>query len=133
MRVAELMRTDVVTIDPEATVAELVQAMADSRVSGVPVVSSTGRVLGVVTVTDVLRAESEQGDSRDRTRLFEHTVVRDLMTPDAHTIELDADVRQAAQRMLYADVRRLFVEEQGRLVGVISATDVAQAVGAGRL
>jgi len=35
--------------------------------------------------------------------------------------------------MLYADVRRLFVEEKGRLVGVISQTDIAQAVGSGRL
>jgi CBS domain-containing protein len=35
--------------------------------------------------------------------------------------------------MLYGDVRRLFVEDQGRLVGVISQTDIARAVGTGRI
>jgi CBS domain-containing protein len=35
--------------------------------------------------------------------------------------------------MLYAEVRRLFVEERGRLVGVISQTDIAHAMGTGRL
>ena len=55
------------------------------------------------------------------------------MTSGAVTIEPDADVRQAAQRMLYGEVRRLFVEEKGRLVGVVSQTDIAQAMGSGRL
>ena len=45
MRVADLMQKDVRTIGPDATVAELVQAMADSRVSGLPVVTSSGRVI----------------------------------------------------------------------------------------
>lgn len=91
MRVADLMQKDVRTITAEASVAELVQAMADSR------------------------------------------VVRDLMTPDPYVIGPDADVREAARHMLYGDVRRLFVEDQGRLVGVISQTDIAHAVGTGRI
>lgn len=132
-RVADLMQTDVRTIAREATVKELVQAMADSRVSGLPVVDRSGHVLGVVTATDVLQASAEQGDATDRTRLFEHTTAADLMTPNPHLIEPDADAREAAQRMLYTEVKRLFVEEKGRLVGVISQTDIAQAVGNGRL
>jgi CBS domain-containing protein len=133
MRVAELMQKDVRTIAPEASVAELVRAMADSRVSGLPVVSPTGHVIGVVSATDVLQASAEPEDSRARTTLFEHTMVRDLMTPDPFVIQPDADVREAAKHMLYGDVRRLFVEDQGRLVGVISQTDIAHAVGTGRI
>jgi CBS domain-containing protein len=60
-------------------------------------------------------------------------MVRDIMTPKPHVIEPEADVREAAQRMLYTEVRRLFVEDDGRLVGVISQTDIAHAVGTGRL
>ncbi len=133
MRVADLMQTDVRTTAPDAPVASVVQAMADSRISGLPVVDPTGRVLGVVSATDVLQATAEQDDATARSRFFEHTTARDIMTPTAHTIEPDADVRQAAQQMLYGDVRRLFVEEQGRLVGVISQTDIAQAMGSGRI
>lgn len=133
MRVADLMQTDVRTIPPDASIAELVEALADSHVSGLPVVNPTGHVIGVVSATDVLQASAEQGDARARTNLFERMTVSDIMTPNAHLIEPDADARDAAKQMLYGEVRRLFVEEKGRLVGVISQTDIAHAVGSGRL
>ena len=133
MRVADLMQKDVRTIAPEATVADLVQAMADSRVSGLPVVTSTGHVIGVVSATDVLQAGAENTDATSRENLFEHQMVRDLMTPNPYVIQPDADAREAPKHMLYTDVRRLFVEDQGRLVGVISQTDIAHAVGTGRI
>jgi len=133
MRVADLMRTDVTTIGPDAPVAELVRAMADSHISGLPVIDARGHMIGVVTATDVLQAAAEGEDARARTRLFEHTTARDLMTSTPQTIEPAADVRQAAQHMLYAEVRRLFVTDHGRLVGVISQTDIAHAIGTGRL
>lgn len=133
MRVAELMRTDVITIAPDASIGELVQSLADTRVSGLPVVDRAGRVIGVVSATDVLQAAGEKDDPKARSTMFEHTLVRDIMTPNPQLIQPDADARQAAQQMLYTEVRRLFVEEQGRLVGVISQTDIAHAVGLGRL
>jgi CBS domain-containing protein len=133
MRVADLMQTDLSTVPPDAPVAEVVQAMADGHVSGLPVVDSDGRVLGVVSATDVLQAAAEHDDRKGRTTLFEHTTARDIMTSGAITIDPDADVREAAQRMLYGEVRRLFVEDKGRLLGVVSQTDIAHAMGSGRL
>jgi CBS domain-containing protein len=81
----------------------------------------------------VLQASAEKEDTRARANLFEHTTVGDIMTRDAHVIEPDTDARDAAKQMLYGEVRRLFVQENGRLVGVVSQTDIAQAVGSGRL
>jgi CBS domain-containing protein len=107
--------------------------MAAGDVSGLPVVDSRGRVLGVVAATDVLRAAAEHHDRKGRTSVFEPTTARDIMTSGAITIEPDADVREAAQRMLYGDVRGLFVEDKGRLLGVVSQTDIAHAMGSGRL
>lgn len=133
MRVAELMRHPVQSVAPDQTVEELVRAMADAHVSGLPVVDRSGRVLGVVTATDVLQAAAEKEDERARANLFTHTTAADLMTRTVLTIEPDADVRHAAQQMLYTEVRRLFVVEKDRLVGVISQTDIAQAMGTGRL
>jgi CBS domain-containing protein len=133
MKVAELMRTDVATIAPDASIADLVRVLADARVSGLPVVNPAGRVIGVVSSTDVLQAAAEQGDSDARSTLFEHMTVRDIMTPTPQVIEPEAGVREAAQRMLYGEVRRLFVEDDGRLVGVISQTDIAHALGTRRL
>jgi CBS domain-containing protein len=133
MRVAELMQTDVKSIAPDASIAELVGSLAETRVSGLPVVNTEGHVVGVVSAGDVLRAAAKQDDGEARAALFQQVRVRDIMTPNPHVIEPDADSREAAKHMLYADVRRLFVEERGKLVGVISQTDIAHAVGTGRL
>lgn len=133
MKVADLMQSDVTTIAPDASIAELVQTLADSRVSGLPVVSPAGRVIGVVSATDVLQTAAEQSDSDARSMMFERMTVRDIMTTTPLVIDPDADAREAAQHMLYTDVHRLFVEDSGRLVGVISQTDIAHAVGLRRL
>ena len=133
MRVAELMQTDVRTIAPDASIAELVQLLAEARVSGLPVVDAARRVVGVVSAGDVLRAAAEVDEEKARAMLFDQVKVSDLMTPNPHVIAPDADARDAAKHMLYADVRRLFVEDRERLVGVISQTDIAHAVGTGRL
>jgi predicted transcriptional regulator len=55
------------------------------------------------------------------------------MTPKPLMIESTADVQEAARHMLYAEVRRLFVEENGVLVGVISQTDIVRAVATGKI
>jgi CBS domain-containing protein len=49
------------------------------------------------------------------------------------TIAPDASVKEAAQALLYADVHRLFVVDEDRLVGVISTTDIVRAVANGRI
>ena len=87
----------------------------------------------MVSATDVLQAGAEHEDAKAREYLFEHQMVRDLMTPNPYVIQPEADVREAGKHMLYADVRRRSVEDQGRLVGIISQTDIAHAVGAGRV
>lgn len=133
MRVAELMQTNVRTIAADATIADAVQTMADAHVSGLPVVSNTGRLVGGVATTNVLQAQAETTDRRARTELFEHTPVRDLMSSNPLTVAPDDDVREAARQMLYTEVHRIFVVDQDRLVGVISQTDIAHAVGTGRL
>lgn len=133
MLVADLMQKEVRSIAPDASVGELVRALADSRVSGLPVVGPSGRVIGVASATDVLQASAEKDDAAAQASLFEHTTVKDIMTPNPRVIEPEADVREAAKHMLYTEVRRLFVEDHGRLVGVISQTDIAQALGSGRV
>ncbi|MBI4419883.1 MAG: CBS domain-containing protein [Gemmatimonadetes bacterium] len=133
MRVADLMRTDLVVVDAETTVAEAVVTLADAHVSALPVVDSRRRLLGVLSTTDVLQAEADAGSPEERERLFEETTVRDIMTPEPRTIGPEADVREAAQQMLYLEVHRLFVEEAGKLTGVISQSDVVRAVATARI
>ena len=133
MRVRELMQQDVKTVDPEAAVNDAVVSLTDSHISALAVVDGTGRMVGVVSSTDILTSEAEAQDAVEREALFEQMVVRDIMTPRPLTISPEADVREAAQQMLYADIHRLFVTSGERVVGVISTTDIMRGVATGHL
>jgi CBS domain-containing protein len=133
MRVRELMQKDVKTIGVDAAVSDAVVTLTDSHISALPVLDGIGQVVGVISSTDILTSEAEAADAAERDALFEETPVRDLMTRHLLTIAPEADVKQAAQEMLYADVHRLFVIEDDRVVGVISTTDIVRAVARGHL
>jgi CBS domain-containing protein len=128
MKVADLMQQDVVAVNPESALAEAITLLADAHVSALPVVSSTGQLVGVISASDILGAEAEVQSAEGRATLFETTTVQELMTPTPQVIEPQADVRDAARRMLYAEVHRLFVTTGERLEGVISATDIVRGV-----
>lgn len=133
MKVAELMQRKVKTVGSDATVADAIVSLADGHISGMPVVDGAGKVIGVLSTTDLLTAEAEAGDSAARQTLLENTSVRDIMTPRPFTIAPSEDVREAARQMLYADVHRLFVAEGDKVVGIISTTDIVRAVATGKL
>jgi CBS domain-containing protein len=133
MKVRELMKTDLKTVDPDATVAEAVTVLADGHVSGLPVVDGRRRVLGVISASDVVAAIAESGSATERERLFDGTRVREIMTPRPQVVTSDTDVAEAARVMLYLEIHRLFVEEAGELVGVISQSDIAGAVATAKL
>ena len=134
MKVADIMRTDVKTVDLDATVADAISMLADVHVSALPVTDARGRVVGVLSTTDILNALSETLEPEAREQVFDATRVRELMTPRSRVIAPEADVLEAAREMLYLDVHRLFVEDGGgRLVGVISQTDIVAAVATARI
>jgi len=133
MRVAELMQRNIRTVRGEASVAEAIVSLADGHISGMPVVDGAGKVVGVLSTTDVLTAEAEVEDPVARQALLENTTVQDIMTPRPFTIGPGADVREAARQMLYGDVHRLFVAEGDQVVGIISTTDIVRAVATGKL
>lgn len=131
--VADLMQDNVTAVRPDSTVADVIASLADVHVSAVPVVDVHGRILGVVSTSDVLTEEAEAGDRAARSTLLDTTLAQDIMTRKPLTIHPEADVRDAARQLLYADVHRLFVVSGNRLAGVISTTDIVRAVATGRL
>ncbi|MGD2136184.1 MAG: CBS domain-containing protein [Gemmatimonadales bacterium] len=133
MRVAELMVTDLTVVNEDITMAEAVLQLADARVHGAPVVDRRGRIVGVLSSSDILQATAEGTGSAEGEEVFSQTLVRDIMTTPPRTVRADDDVRTAAQRMLDLDVHRLFVEDGGELIGVIAQSDIVRAVATGKL
>jgi CBS domain-containing protein len=133
MRVADVMQSNLRTMNCRDTIADAVSLLAESHVSGVPVLDDHGRLVGVLSSSDILGALAEHSDPEAREKVFEDTLVQEVMTPRPQTVTPDALVKDAAQRMLYLEVHRLFVEQEGRLLGVVTTTDLVRAGGAARV
>jgi CBS domain-containing protein len=124
--VAEVMTRGVLVLRKETTLREAVEYLATQHVSGAPVVDAKRRLAGAITTSDILQAESEGVDP-------EATTVADIMTSPVLTVAPETELREAALAMEYGDVHRLFVEEDGQLLGVISRSDVSRALATGRV
>jgi CBS domain-containing protein len=133
MRIAELMQTEVQTIPADARVSDAATTLADARVSALPVVDDGGGLIGLISTTDILALEEEAESERARDKVLDETPVRDVMTPTPVTISPEADIREAARRILDADVHRLIVTQGDRMLGIISTTDIIRAVATGQL
>jgi CBS domain-containing protein len=131
--VSDIMQKDVRTITEDAPVAEAIVALADGHISGLPVLNRAGELVGVVSSTDILAAEAESGSGTELEQVAIHTHVGEIMTRQPRTVEPTAQVKVAAQEMLYLDVHRLLVVTNGKLLGVVSQTDIVRAVASGRL
>lgn len=115
-RVGAVMATSPVALGRSATRPEIVRALRDWRMTALPVLAGDGRVIGVVTDTDLLhRAEP--------------TTAEELMTTPALTVHVDTPLQAAAEVMAQRRVRQLPVTDaEGRLSGMISRGDILAAL-----
>lgn len=127
MLVRDLMQRNLVTVASDATIAEAVEALVDAHVSALPVLDSFGRAVGVISARDILTAERACSDPTARENLFDTTLVLEVMQAWPATASPLTELHEAAERILRLGTQRLFVEQDGALVGVISMTDIARA------
>lgn len=123
MRIADVLRgkgSDVLTIDPSATVAELIARIAGRNVGALPVVDA-GRLVGIVSERDVVRRLHDVG-----TALLERQVA-EIMTTEVTTCRPDDSVVDLAQIMTERRFRHLPVVVDGELRGIVSIGDLVKA------
>ncbi len=133
MKVSDLMVADLAVVNEDISIREAVIQLADARVHAMPVVDRRGRLVGVLSSSDIVQTAAEQRSAGDTDAMFDDMMVRDIMTTPPKTSGPDEDVRAAAQRMLQLDVHRLFMVQQAELLGVIAQSDIVRAVADGRL
>jgi CBS domain-containing protein len=113
MKAREIMTRDVVTLSPTLPIQEATLLMVRRGIHGAPVVDADGRLVGMVSFIDLKRAAGEERS------------VRDLMwTPI--TVDEDAPVQEVVARMLEEKVRRVVIVRDGRVAGIVSATDIVR-------
>ena len=114
----EVMTRDVLTVAPEDTIGEAAQKMTDQGVGAV-VVSDFGRLIGIFTERDRMRAVAGRVHPSEAR-------VREWMTPDPLTMTEDASVEDAGQAMIERGFRHIPVVAAERAVGIVSIRDVAE-------
>jgi acetoin utilization protein AcuB len=127
--VQDWMRENPVTIDPDATLAAAQELMIENEVRRLPVVER-GELVGIITNSDILRqipATVEEIDDDTRLLLTQRTV-REVMTYSPMTINPSATIQEAAERMLEYQISGLPVVRNGKVVGIITESDIFRLV-----
>jgi CBS domain-containing protein len=143
MRAHQIMTRQVITIAAGASIVDAANIMLDKHISGLPVVDDAGAVVGIVSQGDFIR-RAEIGTERKRGRWLKFLVgpgtaasdfvrergrkVEEIMTPDPCTVTEDATLEDIVELMERNHVKRLPVLRGDRLVGIVTRTNLLQAV-----
>jgi len=112
--------THVHTTRPDASLAELLDALCEEHIGALPVMDQ-GEILGIVTERDVLVALRRRLD-------LDATKAMQIMTADVLTAAEHEDLGTAMHRMTEGRVRHLPILRRGRLVGLVSIGDIVNAL-----
>jgi CBS domain-containing protein len=111
------MKTTLYSVDPSTTVGEALSLMAQNRI-GSALIMEEGRLVGIFTERDTVRAISQSHDAPAHE-------ISSWMTRDPKTVSPDVEVDDAMRTMLDHGFRHLPVVEHGKVIGMISMRDLA--------
>lgn len=145
MIATDVMTLDVVSVNSDCTVYQMAELMVSRRISGVPVVSDDGRVLGIVTEADLLHRPELERQERNYSswlsRLFcgpESSAIRyiksfgmhasEVMTSPAIVVDGGTPVGEIARILEERKIKRVPVVHLDRLIGIVSRTDLMKCI-----
>ncbi|KAB2352251.1 CBS domain-containing protein [Actinomadura rudentiformis] len=136
-KVGDVMTRDVISVPEDTLFVEIVETLAENRISAVPVVGEHNEVLGIVTEADLLRKEEFSDRGAGTRPLLESprhrrarakataTDARSAMSTPAVVVTPDTTVAAASRRMAKRGFKHLpVVDDQGRLDGIVSRADL---------
>lgn len=148
MKVHEVMSRPAVTVGPEIKIPEIARIMREGQISGVPVVDAEGHLLGLITELDLIERNAplreprylavlsglipvgldEYRDYKDQVRHVLATNAKELMTTEVHTVTPSADLEDVMKIMTDPANISLPVVEAGKVVGVVTRTDLVRVI-----
>jgi CBS domain-containing protein len=143
MQVRDVMTPDVISVTAKDTVLEAARMMLQNRISGLPVVDASGRLVGMVTEGDFLR-RGEIGTERQRPKWLEILLgpgrmadeyvrssgrkIEDVMTSDPVTVSEEDSLETVVELMERRHIKRLPVLRDGKMVGIVSRANLMHAL-----
>jgi CBS domain-containing protein len=152
---ADIMQRDMITVGPSDTLRDALESMTANHVTGLPVMDSKSRCIGLITASDILGFEEEHAEESAEDGMLQHfnpelrkwesvpisafgleefgdVRVEEVMTRELVHVSRDTPLKQVAQKMLDADVHRVLVmDEKFNLYGIISSFDFVRVVAEG--
>lgn len=145
LRAADIMTIEPVCIDLGSTIRQVARLFDEHEISGAPVVDSSGRLVGVVSRTDLVRRYTSGEDDRDPRMLAELfsddneddegimpeqvIAVDDFMTDDPVTADPTAPIKDVAAKMVAARVHRVIIVDKDETpVGIVTSLDLVKAL-----
>jgi len=150
--VSNIMQREVLTVENDWSLDQLARFLTDNQISGAPVITDNGGLVGVVSLTDIVRhngapethttehstheyylhgLEMQVGQNVSRAFHVEEessVTVQDIMTPMIFEISENASLQEAADTMVKGHIHRLFVTRKGRIVGIVTALDILASI-----
>ena len=143
MRAHQIMTRTVISVTPETKIVDAANTMLQKHISGLPVVDATGKLVGIVSEGDFIR-RSEIGTQRKRGRFLKFILgpgkeaadfvhehgrkIGEIMTPQPLTITEDTPLDEIADLMEKNGVKRLPVMRADKIVGIVTRSNLLQAV-----
>jgi len=127
LMVRDWMTPDPITVEPRTTLPAAYYLMKLNHIRRLPVVDHESRLVGIVTLGDIREARPKEST---RLNLWEHHFltasleVQDFMSPNPVAVAPDTSIRHAAQLMLQRKIGGLPVVDGGRLVGILTESDL---------
>ena len=118
MIIKEVMSRDVKTIRPIDTIKQAAILMNENRIGSLIVISGTGELKGIVTERDILTDVVAEGKDSNLVK------IGDIMTKDLVVISPDKTLEEAADLMTEKKIKKLPIVHEGKLVGIVTATDL---------
>ena len=136
MLAKDVMNPNVITVRKDTPVKEIARIMLEKDISGLPVVDRNENVVGVVSELDLMRKQIKPNEPsiwtmiwgdpdrekqhRDAIRKYMGKTAGDVMTAPAMTVEASDSLEKVGNLMFNKKIKRVFVTEGGKLVGVVS-------------
>ena len=148
----DIMNKDVLSVGMDWTIDQLADYLIANSISGVPVTSEDGKLLGVVSLTDIVRYKSIPVTNSSSTDPHEYYIycperkytpaevesfhveaeslvtVREIMTPMTFNVQEETNLKQVADAMIRGRIHRVFVTRGETLVGIITTMDMLKAL-----
>ena len=123
--VRDYMSTKLITFTPDVDITEAIKTLLNNKISGAPVVDSTGKLVGMLSEKDCIRLlvdgpynQIPTGDGQ----------VKDYMAVNVTTIDIKTTILEAAFNFAHSKYKRFPILEEGKLVGQLSRSDVLKAI-----